>query len=152
MKKIFNAMTNPDYEICAYIMGVGCIVCFIACLSALMIPMVSNNVNAVLAIAVLAIIQIIYSFIFIFRTIKNEIKYRQQLHEDEVELLQYVFGEIRKHSLYENTHISFTKKNKKMIKEVLRDFIGEHSQYKTKYYELILLDCEVAIDNLDHLK
>jgi hypothetical protein len=151
MKKVFNVIVNPDNEICAYIMGVGCIACLLACLAA-QFTVIKNSAVAIYAIVVFTMIQIVYSYMFIGKLISNELKQRKQLHEDEVELLQYVFGEIRKHSLYENTHISFTKKNKKIIKEVLRDFIGEYSQYKTQYYELILLDCEVAIDNLDHLK
>jgi hypothetical protein len=78
-------------------------------------------------------------------------KTREKYHQEEVKLLQDVFGEISKHPLYGKINIEFNRTNKKIIKEVLRDFIGEHNQYDTKYYNNLVFDCETAILNLDDL-
>jgi hypothetical protein len=133
-------------------MGICGIICLIACTSALFVPIVSNCALAVYTVAITSLLYIIYAFICVIRFYINSYNYKQELHNEEVELLQYIFGEFHKHPLYSTVDIKFTRKNKKVINEVLRDFIEEHKDYNTDYYNKLIYSCKCAITCLDDLR
>lgn len=155
MKKFINfinKITNPDNNVAQYIMGICVIICLIACTSALFVPIVSNYALAVYTIAIISLLYIIYAFIYVIRFYINSYNYKQELHSEVVSLLQDIFGEFHKHPLYSTVDIEFTRKNKKVINEVLRDFIGEHKDYNTDYYNKLIYSCKCAITRLDDLR
>ena len=151
MKKLIN-LTNPENVIAQNIMWIGTVIMLILCASALFVPFVSNNSTLVCSIAIVSILFIVYASVYVIRTYINDHKTKIQYHQEEVELLQNVFGEIHKQPFYENVDVTFDKKNKKIIKSVLLDFIGEYEKYDTEYYNNLVHDCQLAICLIDDLR
>ena len=149
---ILNIITDSDNTIAQYIAGLGTIFSLILCSAALFVPYIRNNATSVYFVGIVCSLFIVYALTYIIRTYINNYKTKIQYHNEEVELLQNIFGEIHKHPLYENVNIQFTKKNKNTIKFILLDFIGEHEHYNTEYYEKLIWDCQHAVCLIDDLR
>ena len=152
MKKLINYLTNPNNTIAQYIMAIGTIACIILCASALFIPFICNNTTLVYIIGIISFLFIIYAFTYVVRTWIDNHKTKIQYHQEEVELLQNIFGEIHQHYFYSQINVDFNKRNKKVIKSVLLDFIGDHEKYDTDYYNNLINDCQRAICLIDDLR
>ena len=155
MKKIIkflNVITEENI-ITQHVMAIGVIVCTILCISSLCVPFVYYSTTLIYTNITICASYIMYAIMYIVRISINSYKNHIKNHQEELELLQGVFSEIRKHPDFANkAYISINKKNKKEIEAVLLDFIKESKQYNNDYYNKLKANCNKAICLIDDLR
>lgn len=144
-----RSAANPENTVSQYIMAIGAILCALSCLAVLLIAAIP--VIVVYIVGAVSMLFIAYAVFYITNSVIQSRQRKIEYHQEEVQLLQNIFVEIKKHSLYENVNIQFNKDNKKIIRSILLDFIGEHQNYNTDYYNNLIYSCKHAICMLDDL-
>jgi hypothetical protein len=147
--KAVRSAANPENTVSQYIMAIGAILCALSCLSVLLIAAIPAAV--VYIVITVSMLFIAYAVFYIANSVIQSKQRKIEYHQEEVELLKNIFVEIKKHSLYENVKVEFNKDNKKIIRNILLDFIGEHKSYNTDYYNNLIYSCQHAICMLDDL-